>query len=106
MPTPSSRASRRAEGAAGIDAPASADAPLVDDEDDLADLHLLAGLHLRFLDDARDGRGNLDRRLVGFELEDRLVLLDGIARVDEHAEDVAALDVLAQLGEFHVCRHS
>ncbi len=46
---------------------------VVDGEDRLADLHLVAGLDLDFLDPAGHRRRHLDRRLVGLELEDRLI---------------------------------
>ena len=54
---------------------------------------------------AGDRRGHFDRRLVGFELEDRLIFGDRVARLDQHAQHVAARDVLAELGKREVSRH-
>ena len=53
---------------------------------DLADLDLVARLDLDVLDDAGDRRRHLDRRLVGLELEDRLILGDRVAGLHQHAE--------------------
>ena len=71
-------------------------------EDRLADLDLVAGLDLDLFDRAGDRRRHFDRRLVGFELEDRLILGDRVARLDQDAQDVAGVDVLAELGECEV----
>ena len=49
---------------------------------------------------------HFDRGLVGLELEDRLVLRDRVARLDQHADDVAGGDVLAQFGKLEFCRHA
>ena len=46
---------------------------------DLADLDLVALLDLDLLHRAADARRHFDGRLVGLELEDRLILLDGVA---------------------------
>ena len=72
---------------------------------DLPDLDLVSRLHLDVGDDAADVRRHFDRRLVGLELEHRLVLLDGVPRLhqnanditrcDEHADHIALLDVFA-----------
>ena len=74
-------------------------------EDRLADLDLVAGLHLDLFDGAGNRRRDLDRRLVGFELDDRLIFRDGVARLDQDAEDVAGFDLLAKLGEGEISRH-
>ena len=79
---------------------------VVDAEDRLADLDLVAGLDLDLLDGAGDRRRHFDRRLVGFELEDRLFLGDRVARLHQHAQDVAGLDVLAELWECEIVRPS
>ena len=47
---------------------------------DLAHLHLVTGVDAHLPDDAAHRRGHLDCRLVGFELEDRLVALQRVAR--------------------------
>ena len=44
-------------------------------------------------------RRHFDRRLVGLELEDALVLGDRVADLDEHVQDVAALDAVAEVGD-------
>ena len=49
-------------------------AAVVDDQHDLTGLDLVAGLDLDFLDGAVDARRHFDGRLVGFELQHRLVL--------------------------------
>ena len=54
-------------------APAAA---VVDAQDRLSDLDLVAGLDLDVLDAAGDRRRHFDGRLVGFELEDRLIFRD------------------------------
>ena len=77
---------------------------VVDGEDHRADLHLVALLDLDLFDDAGHRRRHFDCRLVGLELQDRLVLLDRVADVDEHARDVAAGDVLPQFGNLEL-RH-
>ena len=78
---------------------------VVHGQDDGADLDLVALLDLDLLDDAGDRRGHFDRRLVGLELEHRLIARDRVADLDQHAGDVAAGDVLAQFGNFEF-RHS
>ena len=74
----------------------------VDREDRLPDLDLLSGLDLHVLHDAGDRRGDFDRRLVGLQLHDGLVFGDGVARLDEHADDVAGGDVLTEFGELEI----
>ena len=78
---------------------------VVEREHDLPDLHTLALLDLDFLDRAAHVRRHLDRRLVGFELEDRLVFLDRIPRRHQQTYDVAAGDVLAQFWKCEIGGH-
>ena len=85
------RCGRRRRGGAG--------AVVLDAQDRLADLDLVAGLDLDVFDCAGDRRGHFDRRLVGFELEHRLILRQRVAGLHEHAQDIAGGDVLAQLGQ-------
>src|SRR6185436_15688750 len=80
-------------------------AAIVDRENRLADLDLVAFLDLDLLHLAGDRRGDLDGRLVGLELEHRLVFLDRVAGFDEDAKDVAGRNVLAQLRKREVSRH-
>src|SRR5258706_277103 len=79
-----------------------AGALVVNGEDRLSHFDFVACLDLDFLDFAGDRRGHFDRRLVGFELEDRLILGDGVARLHEHAQDVAAGDVLTKFRQVEV----
>ena len=53
-------------------------------------------------DRAGDRGRHFDRRLVGFELEDRLILGDRVAGLDQHAQDVAGFDLFAELGECEI----
>ena len=68
-------------------------------EHGLADGDLVAGLDVDRLDRARHVRRHFDRRLVGLELDDRLIDRQRVADLDEHAQHVAALHVLAELGD-------
>ena len=81
---PASRLRRAAAGDAVAAAPAS------DAQDGLTDLDLLAELHIDVGDLAGDRRRHFDGGLVGFELEDRLVLRDRVAGIHHDAEDVAS----------------
>src|SRR6185503_14505682 len=80
-------------------------AAIVDRENRLADLDLVAFLDLDLLHLAGDRGGDLDGRLVGLELEHRLVFFDRVAGFDEDAKDVAGRNVLAQLRKREVSRH-
>ena len=74
---------------------AASRAAVVDREDRLADLDLVALLDLDLFHLAGDRRRHLNRRLVGFELEDRLILCDRVAGLDQDAEDVAGLEMFS-----------
>ena len=52
---------------------------VVDAEDRLADFDLVAGFDFDVFDFPGDRRGHFDRRLVGFELEDRLIFRQRVA---------------------------
>ena len=99
---PSARARRRARrGGRG----AVAGARLLDHQHRLARLHLVAGLDPHFLDPAGHGRRHFERRLVGFELQHRLIGGEHVAGLHHHAEHVARGHTIAQVGEnelFHV----
>ena len=77
-------------------------ARIVDAENRLADAHFVAGFDLDLLDLARDRRGHFDGRFVGLELEDRLILRQGVAGLDQDAQHVAWSDVFAQFGKCEV----
>ena len=83
---PSARLSRRCGAASPRDrlrrasARGAAAAIGVDGQDRLADLHLVAGLDLDFLDAAGHRRRHFDGGLVGLELEDRLIFRDACRR--------------------------
>ena len=79
--------------------------PFLDHENRLPDFDLVPGFDFRFFDDAVHRRRDFDRGFVGFELEDRLVFLDRVAGLHHDPKNISTLDVLAQLGELHVCRH-
>ena len=71
------------------------------------------GAHLRHLavlgqdpeDDTVDRRADLDRCLVRLDLDDRLVLDDGIALAHEPARDLALGQALAQIRQRERVRH-
>jgi hypothetical protein len=50
-------------------------------------------------DRAGDWGGDLDRRLVGLDLEEHRVLLDGVALRDEPRQDLALGDAFAEVRE-------
>ena len=62
-------------------------------EDGRALRHLVAHLDLDLAHHAVGRRRNLHRRLVGLEGDERLLLGDGIARLDEHLDDGDVLEV-------------
>ncbi len=55
--------------------------------------------------DAVDRSADLDRRLVGLDLDDRLVEGDGIAFADEPARDLPFGEALAEIRERERVRH-
>ncbi len=59
--------------------------------------------HLDLGDLAGMGRGNLHRRLVGFQLDQRVFLLDRVADRDQHG-DHRHVGEIADIGNFHI-RH-
>src|SRR5205085_8932935 len=65
----------------------------VEEEDGRASRDLVAHLYLELLDHAGGRRGNLHRRLVGFQRDERLLFRDGVARLDEHLDDLDLLEV-------------
>ena len=92
--------SGRCRRAAGCAAPFAADHDEHRaDGDDLA----LADEDLR--DDAGGRRRDLDRRLVGRDLDERIVLGDLLALRDEPARDLALGQSLAEVGQLELVRH-
>ena len=75
-------------------------------EDDLSHPQLVAFFYADFPDGARHRRRHFHNRLVGLELHHRLAFGDAGARLDHQANQVAALDVLAQFGQFEFRCHS
>jgi hypothetical protein len=51
------------------------------------------------------GRRDLDRRLVGLDLDERVVLRDLLALRDEPARDLALGQPLAEIGQLELIRH-
>ena len=56
-------------------------------------------------DDPVDRRAHLDRGLVGLDLDDGLVLDDGVALAHEPARDLALGQALAEIGQRERVRH-
>ena len=57
-------------------------------------------------DDARGRRRDLDRRLVGLDLDERLVLRDLLALGDEPARDLAFRQALAEVRQLELVGHA
>jgi hypothetical protein len=74
-----------------------------DDRDDLADLDGVVHAGLEFLHRAGNGGGDLRVDLVGGDLHDRLVHLDGVTHLDQPGGDDALGDRLPELRQFDVC---
>ncbi len=68
-------------------------------DDERAFAHLVAELDLDFLDGAGGGRGNVHRRLVRFERDERILGLHRVARLHEDLDDRDVLEV-ADVGDF------
>ena len=56
-------------------------------------------------DGAGAGRGNLDGRLVRLDLDERIVLLDGLPFGHEPARDLGLRQALAEVGQLELVRH-
>ena len=74
------------------------------------DEHGPDGSDLTLLDEdlehrAAPRRRDLDRRLVGLHLDERLVLLDALPLRDEPACDLGFRETLAEVGELELVRH-
>jgi hypothetical protein len=77
-------------------------AVLFDRQDGLPQAHGVAPAHVHLADGAGDAGGQLEGRLVGLELEDGLVLLEGVAFRDQDVEDLRLLDVLAEVRQLEL----
>jgi hypothetical protein len=72
---------------------------VVEDDEDLADLHDVAGDEGQGDDLAGDRGGELDQSFVGLDLDQRLVPHDGVARADQPGDDLPLFQALADVGE-------
>ena len=80
-------------------------AVLADDDEHRADRDDVALLDEDLRDLAGGGRGDLDRRLVRLDLDERLVLGDLVAHGHEPAGDLAFGQALAEIGKLELVRH-
>ena len=80
-------------------------AVFIDSGDDCVDADGGAFLHLDLAKRAGDGRGDLGVDLVGGDLEQRFVALDGVARLLQPLGEGAFGDGFAHLGHDYVGRH-
>ena len=83
----------------------SGGAVLADDDEHRPDRDDLAFLDEDLRDLAGGGRRDLDGRLVGLDLDERLVLGDLVALGDEPAGDLAFGQALAEVGKLELVRH-
>ncbi len=62
-------------------------------QDQSALRHLVANLGFDFLDRAAERAGNIHRSLVGFERDQRVILVDGVAGLYQHFNDIDAVEI-------------
>jgi hypothetical protein len=67
-----------------------------------ADLDALADVAVELVDDARVRRGDLHQRLLGLDLDERLVQLDLFAFLDEPGDDLGFLQPFAEIGKLEL----
>src|SRR5205085_1456843 len=79
--------------------------PCLEHEDRHALRHLITGLDLDLFHDAGGRRRYLHRRLVGLQRDERLFLRDGVARLDQHFDDLDFLEV-ADVGDDYRLIHT
>jgi hypothetical protein len=77
-----------------------------DGHEDRSHCHRVALVHVDVRNAAGVGRGYFDRGLVGFDLEQQLVLRDRIAFRDQHFEHLTLADAFAKVGQPEVTRHA
>ena len=81
------------------------DLAVADDDEGSADRHELALLHEDAGHLPAGGRGDLDGRLVGLDLDERVVFVDHLADLDEPAGDLAFGHPFAEVGKLELVRH-
>ncbi len=72
----------------------------------VADVDRLALFHMNFGCHTRERRRNLNRSLVGLNLEESLVFRDGLALVDQNLDDLGFGDAFSKIGQRKLTRHS
>jgi hypothetical protein len=72
----------------------------------LPDPQLVTFFYADFPDGARHRRRHFHNCFVGLELHHRLAFGDAGTGLDHQSDQVSALDILAQLGQFKFRRHS
>src|SRR5712692_922774 len=80
-------------------------ARLAEHDEGVADLDDFAFFRSQLKDFPGDGRRDLDRHLVGHDLDDRVVLLDGVPFLHEPLDDLAFVDALPDVGELELAGH-
>ena len=78
---------------------------VLDGQQRVADFDLRAFVDVHLGDPAGKRTGQFDHGLAGFELHYALFGLDLVPFLDQHVDDVARLDVLAQVRHFEINRH-
>ena len=78
----------------------TAPSAVVDGEDHLSDLDLVAFFDADILYCAADRGRDFDNRFVGFQLHYRLPFAHGGARGDHEAHEIALFNVFSEFGEF------
>ncbi len=74
-------------------------------QNDLADLNLVAFLDENLFNHATEGDGNLHRGLIGLELDDGLIRVDRVSRLDHDSQDVSLLDAFPELRQLEFFAH-
>ena len=77
----------------------------VDRDDRDANVHDLPLLRMQRRDDPGARRGDLDARLVGHDLDQRLILTHSLAGLHQPAHDLALGDAFADVGQLHLVGH-
>src|SRR5213594_1158286 len=80
-------------------------AHLAEHDEGVADLDDLTFFRAKLEDFPRDGGRDLDRHLVRHDLDDRVVLLDGVPFLHEPLDDLTFVDALPDVGELELAGH-